>query len=207
MPSVLEYPAARPRAVATIMAVTVLNLVPMALQAGTGGAQTAEFYRLRGDKGYGFAPYVATALNVDADDARTPSENLEHIRSVLKPAVTDLAAALGVSRQAIYDWQSGKPVTAQNAARLMDLAAAADVFAAENLTATAQLLRRPIAAGKRFFDVVRDGGCGEDAARKLVEMARRELVQRQALSERLAGRKRPPTPSEDLAAPLLDEVG
>ena len=207
MPSVLEYPAARPRAVATIMAVTVLNLVPMALQAGTGGAQTAEFYRQRGEKGYGFAHYAATAPNFDLDVARTPSENLEHIRTVLRPAVTDLAAALGVSRQAIYDWQSGKPVTAENAARLTDLAAAADVFAAENLTATAQLLRRPIAGGKRFFEVVRDGGCAEDAARKLVEMARRELVQRQALSERLAGRKRPSTPSEDFAAPLLSEIG
>ncbi len=207
MPSVFEYPTARQHMAAAIVAATALNLVPMALQVGTGGAQTAEFYRQRGDKGYGFALYVATAPIADLDHVRTPSENLEHVRTVLKPSVTDLAAALGVSRQAIYDWQAGKSIAPQNAARLADLAAAADVLSSEKLTVTAQLLRRPIAHGKRFFDLVRDGGCAEDAARQLAQTARREFAQRQALSERLSGRERPSTLSEDLVAPLMDEVG
>jgi predicted transcriptional regulator len=47
---------------------------------------------------------------------------------VLRPNVTDLAKALRVSRQAIYDWQAGRPMAADNIERLRDIARAADLF-------------------------------------------------------------------------------
>ena len=119
----------------------------------------------------------------------------------------DLAHALGVSRQAVYDWQSGKQIAAENAARLPDLARAADVFAAEGLTASAGLLRRPIASGKRLFDIAREGGSAEEAAQKLIQMVRRELRQRQMLAGRLENRKRPSVPLDRYGVPMLDESG
>jgi hypothetical protein len=185
----------------------VIGLTAIALQVGTGGAQTAEYYKQRGPKGYAFVAYDPASAIEDPASTRTPEEDLSHIRAVLRPAITDLARALGVSRQAIYDWQSGKPIAAENAARLADLARAADVFAAEGLTASAQLLRRPIASGKRLFDIAREGGSAEDAARKLIQMVRRELRQRQMLAERLANRKRPSVPSDSSGVPMLDELG
>src|SRR5208337_3241364 len=176
MAAVLEYPSARPGI--NILAGFV-SLTAIALQVGTGGAQTAEYYRQRGPKGYAFADYCVGPAANDAANSRTPAEDLSHIRAVLKTAVTDLAQALRVSRQAIYDWQSGKPIAGENAARLADLARAADVFAAEGLAASAQFLRRPVASGKRLFDIAREGGSAEDAARNLIQMVRRELRQRQ----------------------------
>jgi transcriptional regulator with XRE-family HTH domain len=137
---------------------------------------------------------------------RTAAEYLALIRATLRSAVTDIAHALSVSRQAVYAWQNGKPIAAENAARLADLARAADVFATEGLTVSAYLLRRPIGSGKTIFDIVRDGGSAEHAARTLLQMTRRELQQRQMLEARLASRKRPIC-AEDYGTPILEESG
>jgi predicted transcriptional regulator len=143
-----------------------------------------------------------------SDFFRTPVENLEHIRSILNPTVTDMAELLRVSRQAIYDWQAGKPIATENALRLADLAQAADVFAVEGLRGSAEVLRRPIRNRKNFFALVEEGGSAENAARTLVEIVRTEARQRQALQKRLAGRKRPTREAfEEVGAPMLDERG
>lgn len=177
-----------------------------ALLVGTGGEPTAGYYRLRGLKGYAYSSGEPVPVAPSAPD-RTPAEDLAHIRAVLKPTVTDLALAFGVSRQAVYDWQNGRPIAAENAARLADLARAADAFAAEGLTATAQVLRRPVAAGRTLYGIVREGGSAEDAAGKLCGMLRREARQREALSARLANRRRPTVSADDYGLPMLDELG
>jgi transcriptional regulator with XRE-family HTH domain len=185
----------------------VIGLTAMALQVGTGGAQTAEYYKQRGPKGYAFAAYDPSPDIEGPALARTATEDLSLIRAVLRPAITDLAHALGVSRQAIYDWQSGKPIAATNAARLADLARAADVFVANGLTASAQFLRRPISSGKKLLDIAREGGSAEDAVRILVRVVKREIIQRQMLEARLASRLRPAVPSDSYGTPMLDELG
>lgn len=205
MEPVLEYPAAK--CIIPPMLAGGIGLLAMALQVGTGGVQTTDYYTRRGLMGYAFALYEP-APNIEAPpDIRTPMEDLSHIRAVLRPTVTDLAQALGVSRQAIYDWQNGKAIGSVNVVRLADLAKAADVFAVECLTSPSQLLRRPIKDGKTFFDVVQEGGSAENAIRELVSRVRRELLQRQILAARLANRKRPEVSWEDYGSPVLDETG
>jgi transcriptional regulator with XRE-family HTH domain len=184
-----------------------------AMQVGTGGAPTAAYYLQRGEKGYAFANYSqqpsAYGQQSSADDLakiRTPSEALAHIRATLKPAVTDLADAMKVSRQAVYDWQNGKPIAAENASRLADLARAADVFADAGITTSAQLLRRPIISGKTLFAIAHEGGSLESAAQTLVRVMQRELGQRKKLAIRLKGRTRPEMTGDDYSAPALDEM-
>ncbi len=89
---------------------------------------------------------------------RKTAENLARIREILKPTITELAQLFGVSRQAVYDWQAGKPTAAENAAKLDDLAKAADALALSGIEGSSQLLRRKIAGGKSLLDVVREGG-------------------------------------------------
>jgi transcriptional regulator with XRE-family HTH domain len=186
----------------------LLAVGPWGLEVGTGGAATFEYLKVRGNRGYPFALYDSASRVADAIAARTPVENLEHIRSVLNPTVTDIAELLRVSRQAIYDWQAGKPITSENALRLADLAEAADVFAVEGLRGTSEALRRPIRDGKSFFSLVGEDGSAESAARMLVDIVRTETRQRQALEKRLAGRKRLPREAfEDVGTPMLDERG
>lgn len=204
MQPVLEYPAAR--CIIPPSLAGGIGLIAIALQVGTGGAQTTDYYARRGLMGYAVAAYEP-APNIDElPGIRTPIEDLSQIRAVLRPAITDLAQALGVSRQAVYDWQNGKAIGSVNAARLADLAKAADVLATEGLVSPSQLLRRPLASGKTFLDVVREGGSAENAIRELVSRVRRELQQRQMLGARLANRKRPAVPWDDYGSPILDET-
>ncbi|MGH8807204.1 MAG: hypothetical protein ACREX0_04930 [Noviherbaspirillum sp.] len=190
---------------AAVIAGILSPLTAFALQVGTGGAATAEYYKQRGNKGYAFAHYESLPSETGLVETRSAAENVAHIREVLKPAVTELASLFGVSRQAVYDWQGGKPTSAENARKLEDLAKAADLFVRESLTASSNVLRRKIAGGKTLFDVVREGGSAEDAARLLVQMVRRETEQRNALEARLAKRKKAAIDYADAGAPMLDE--
>jgi transcriptional regulator with XRE-family HTH domain len=205
MAPTLAYPTARQRTF--IYAGFVgLSLTATALAVGTGGQPTADYYRQRGVKGYALAAYDPIT-DTQPLAVRTPAEDLTHVRATFKPSVTELANALGVSRQAVYDWHQGKPVAPSNAARLADLARAADVLASEGLSTTGNVLRRPIIAGKSLFDIVRDGGSAEEAARKLLQIVQREQRQRERLTIRLAGRRQPVGPLEDYGPPMLDEIG
>jgi transcriptional regulator with XRE-family HTH domain len=191
---------------AGLVAGLLLPLTAMALQVGTGGAATPSYYRERGAKGYLVARYDVPSTSNHAVFGLSPADNLARIRSILNPTMTELARVLNVSRQAIYDWQSGGSITAENAAKLADLARAADVFAAEGLTTTHQILRRQF-AGRSFFDKVRVGEPAEDAARLLLKIVRRELEQRQALANRLKGRTRPAISPDDIGTPHVSEQG
>ncbi len=186
-------------------------LVPLTvfgLGIGTGGAATLSYVKERGTKGYPYVVCDSAQSRPGAMAGYTPAENLGHIRAVLKPTVTELASMLRVSRQAIYDWQAGKPIASENASRLADLAHAADIFAAEGLKGASPTLRRSIRNGKSFLDLVREGASGESAARALLDIVRREAREREALKSRLAGRMRPSRDAfEDVGAPMLDEKG
>jgi hypothetical protein len=190
---------------------TVGLFIPLSvfgLGIGTGGAATLDYVKDRGAKGYPYAVSDSVQNTTGAIADYTPAENLGHVRAVLKPTVTELASMLGVSRQAIYDWQAGRPITSENAARLADLACASDIFAAESLTVTSRVLRRPIRNGKSFVDLMREGGSADTTARALLEIIRRESHQREALKSRLAGRPRPGREVfEEIGAPMLDEKG
>jgi DNA-binding XRE family transcriptional regulator len=198
----INFPRPRMRVVLGLLASPPV----FGLQVGTGGAATINYLKTRGNKGYAFVTYDPDREVPATPTAASPADNLEHIRMVLRPSVTDLARALGVSRQAIYDWQAGRPIAAENVARIQDIARAADFFAREGLQATAQLVRRPIINGKNIFEIIRDGGSAEAAARTLIDVVRRELEQRENLKLRLANRVRPTREDfRDLGAPMLDE--
>jgi hypothetical protein len=199
------YPTAWP----DISKIAKAGLIAVAFQVGTGGIPNADYYMNRGIMGYPYASIICFESNPTqegSENIRTPAENLAHIKNVLKPSVTELALALDVSRQAIYDWQAGKAITSENAARLIDLGRAADIFDSHGLNTSAQLLRRPIKSGKTLFEIVREGGSGEAAAYDLIRRIKNELQQRQTLATRLAGRKRTET-GEDHGAPIMDELG
>lgn len=193
-----------------ILASMSVMAVAVAFQIGTGGIASVDYYKQRGPKGYPYLEignYGSLLTHENSENIRTPAENLIQIRAVLKPTITDLAMTLDVSRQAIYDWQNGKPITSENASRIADLARAADIFAAHGLGASAQLLRRPIKSKKTLLEIVHDGGSAEEAAQTLVHRIQSELKQRRVLAERLSGRPRPEIPTEDYGAPIMDELG
>jgi hypothetical protein len=188
---------------AALLAGIVAPLTVFGLRVGTGGETTEQYYKQRGERGYAYVRYEGLSSNSKILNVRTPAEDLAHIRAVFKSTVTELAALCKVSRQAVYDWQSGKMVAPENAAKIADLASAADLFEAEGLTSASRALRRPIKGGKTIFDIVRDGGSAEEAAATLVLVLRRELEERRMLADRFGGRRKIGD-SADYGVPMLD---
>jgi len=136
--------------------------------------------------------------------SNTPTENLAQIREVLQVSVTEIANLFGVSRQAIYDWQAGKGISSEHAEKLEMLAKATTILAPAGVPVS-QLLRRRLPGGKTFLEIVKDGDSAELAALKLLDLAKRDLEQRQRLEARLSGRKRPSIDRGDMGLPMLSE--
>lgn len=135
---------------------------------------------------------------------RTPAEDLARIREVLKPAVSDLATTFDVSRQSVYNWLNGEPVADENAAKLQDLAQAADVLAHEGVTVNAALLKRKFANGRTLMQVAQAGGSARDAALQLAHIHKRETAQRERMAARFANRAKMP-PSADFDLPSAND--
>ena len=135
----------------------------------------------------------------------TPIDDLARIRQVLKPTVLELANLFGVSRQAVYDWQSGAQPNIQTALRLAELARAADVFALSDVTVNSQTLRRTVTGGVTVLDAVMNGNNAVELARQLVKTLQRENSQRERMAAQLAGRKSVRADSSDYGSPSLDE--
>ena len=75
-------------------------VVAVALDVGTGGASNAAYFHDRAKMGYALTSDNVLSQRVVIEEA-TALDNLDKIKSFLKPSMTDLARALGVSRQAV----------------------------------------------------------------------------------------------------------
>jgi|SRR5450830_1395786 len=167
---------------------------------GTGGELSIEHLQ-RSIQQQHMAPRVEVA---DVAQVRTPAEDLVRIREVLKPAVSDIATTFGVSRQSVYNWLNGEPVADGNAAKLQDLAQAADVLDHEGIVANAALLKRKFANGRTLLQVVQTGESARDAALQLVQLHKREMAQRERMAARFANRAKT-APSADFDLPSAND--
>lgn len=181
--------------------------IPMALLTGTGGHSTGHYLLQRRDAGYAPAMYIKADVVHVLAAVRSPAQNLDHIRSTLKLTVTDIAARMGVSRQAIYDWQNGKPIADENAAKLDAAARAADMVIAAGFPSTSLVLNRKIMNGKTLADFAFESTNIERAVGTLVQTLQREAAQRALLDRSLARTVRRPATPFDYGAPALEEDG
>lgn len=137
--------------------------------------------------------------------ASMPADDLQLITEVLKPSTTELAALLGVSRQTVYNWRAGEPISLENDAKLKDFAAAAEILEAAGLAGQRRILRRKLAGGNTLFEAAKQGGNAKEAAEQLVAMLAKERQQREKLEKRLSDRKRTRSSVADVGFPLLNE--
>lgn len=168
---------------------------------GTGGELSIEHLQRSSHQMQHMMPTVGV---VEVAPVRTPTEDLAFIREVLNPAVSDLATTFGVSRQSVYNWLNGEPVADANAAKLQDLAQAADVLAHEGIKVSAALLKRKFANGRTLMQVAQTGESARDAALKLAHIHKREMAQRERMEALFANRAKSP-PSADFDLPTAND--
>ncbi len=150
-------------------------------------------------------PIIGSQHGSARRNMRTTAQCLAQIREVFKPSVTELATLFGVARQTVYNWQAEQPIAPENAARLEDLAAAADVLQEDGLAGQSHALRRPLPGGGTLFDRVRQGDSAAQAALALVEMLHHESAQREGFKARVADQERQPVDIAELGLPFLNE--
>lgn len=91
-------------------------------------------------------------------DLRSASEHLANIRQVLNPAIADLAAVFGVSRQAIYKWIGGEATPEPDKfERIRALSHAADAFRDAGITRASAMLKMKAFEGRSLLDLAATG--------------------------------------------------
>lgn len=126
---------------------------------------------------------------VESLPSRTAAEDIERIREVLSPSVSELAGVFHVSRQTLYNWLNGESPSPERMARVQEVAQAADLIAESGVRVTGALMKRKVREGRSVLETAREGGSVYEAAQMLVQIARHEAEQRQRMSARLAGRQ------------------
>lgn len=91
-------------------------------------------------------------------DVRSAQQHLENIKSVFALPISDLAQALGVTRQSIYKWMSASATPeGDNLSRLASLSRIADQFSNAKIKRAGALLSVKISGEKSVLELFRSG--------------------------------------------------
>jgi len=192
-------------AVATFGVAAIL----LGMQVGTGGTATFEYLKSQEAKRNSCATFVYSRSESDLVETQSsPIENLNRIKVVINPTVTELSKVFNVSRQTIYNWQNEVNEPGPEHGTLLEaLAKSADILSDSGVIITKRLLARKLAGGRTFFESIRNGTSAEVAANQLIRLIQKEEEQRERLNARLLGRKPIDTDVQEMGIPHLNEEG
>ena len=185
---------------ATSLATAVLGL---ALSAPTGVASGFDFART--SQRLSQIPYYEIVSTVGQVAEATFPSRIRLIQKVLAVSISDLASVLGVSRQAVYKWLSGGPVSDLNRERFEDLTAAANVLAPYAKTQALMLNRRRNSGGLTLVDSLRSGASARVWAEEVSQLLIQGENQRKIMNQILASHQRSLPGLREMGVPLLDE--
>jgi transcriptional regulator with XRE-family HTH domain len=170
-------------------------------QSGTGGVEGVHFVLSR----QGYSPFaILKVVDEDFRLANTSSTDLmSTVRTGFGRNMSHLPAVFGVSRQSLYNWLSGETPKEHHQKKLVQLAAAARVFVDVGFKPTAPSLRRTIAQGKSFIELLGQGADGKETAERLVRIEKRGSHSRKELDVLLAGRARSRPDVAEMGRPSL----
>ena len=158
---------------------------------GTGGYSTAQCFLSRNAKNereeQAVSAESAKPVATRSDSLASPShaQDLKLIRDYLKPSVAQLAAALGVERQSIYDWLAGKGVSAERREVIRELVFACSKLAEAGIAAGDDILRRKISNGKTLLQLIASGTSAVDTVTLAKSILETEQRERRLLAEHL----------------------
>lgn len=146
------------------------------LLLGTGTAYVAERASSWRVHIQGRVPFVVEKQGVQPNqsqiDTRTPAVHLENIKANLMPSVSDLATALGVTRQSVYKWIAGTAFPdSANLVRLVELSSISDRLKMSGLKNSSSLVKMKIFDGYSFLELLKLHKNTEDALSKLIAEA------------------------------------
>lgn len=170
--------------------------------SGTGGIEGVHFVVSR----QGYSPFSILKVELAVEDTYAPYIGLmKEVKAGFGRTMSHLPAVFGVSRQTLYNWLNGETPKEQHQGKLVQLAAAARVFAEAGFKPTALSLDRTVAQGKSFIELIGQGADGKETAERLVRIEKRGAAAREKL-DALLGDRTPSRPDvADMGRPALDE--
>jgi len=172
-------------------------------EGGTGGLEDFNFLSSR----HGYHRFqLINAVTIVSEAHYAPyAELMEEIKSGFGRTMSHLPPVFGVSRQTLYNWKAGELPREQHQAKLIQLAAAAQIFSEAKFKPTPAMLERTVAQGKSFIGLLSDGGDGREIALKLIRIVHRGLAAQEKLDAFLGDRKPPSLDVSDMGRPSLPE--
>jgi transcriptional regulator with XRE-family HTH domain len=172
--------------------------------AGTGGLEGVRSSYL--DRpGYQLFVLIVTDEEARAPDEPSFADGMREIKSGFGRTMSSLTEVFGVSRQTLYNWLNGETPKEQHQGKLIQLAAAAQIFAAKGIKPTSPMLTRTLFHGKSFLQLIAEGSQGAETAERLVKLVHRGNKARAALAEVLGDRKATRPDISDIGAPFFNE--
>lgn len=171
--------------------------------SGTGGVESVSFIMSR----QGYSPYaVLKVQGTAAHKALTPyAELMKQVKTGFGRTMSNLPAIFGVSRQTLYNWLNGETPKEQHQNKLVQLAAAAQAFTAENFKPTTLSLERTVAESKSFIELIKHGADGEETAKKLIRLEKRGVIANAKLDALLGNRTSLRPEIDDMGRPAFIE--
>lgn len=119
------------------------------------------------------APLPSNSSRTPAADLRTAAEHLVNIREVFRSAISDLADAFGVSRQAVYKWLASDAEPEQDRLqRIQALSRAADRFRKERIDRASLLVKMKVKDRKTLLDFIATGADITEVVETLITEAK-----------------------------------
>ena len=171
--------------------------------AGTGGFEGLDFSRSR--RGYHQFQLINAAPVIPESPYAPYAELMEEVKVGFGRTMSHLPPVFGVSRQTLYNWLAGELPKEQHQAKLIQLAAAARIFAESGFKPTPTMLERTVAQGKSFIDLLGEGGDGREIAQKIMRIVQRGSAAREKLDALLGDRKPPSLDVSDMGRPSFRE--
>lgn len=172
-------------------------------RSGTGGVEDGRFANSR----QGYSPYAILKVQLAAaQDTYAPYTDLmKEVKAGFGRTMSHLPVVFGVSRQTLYNWLNGETPKDQHQDKLVQLAAAARVFAEAGFKPTALSLDRTVAQGKSFAELIGQGADGKETAERLIRIEKRGTAAREKL-DALLGDRTPSRPDvSDMGRAALNE--
>lgn len=171
--------------------------------SGTAGATSDLFCVERLSNG---ASYQFLRLECrSAQNTSAPESDIDTLIALLKPSMSQLASAFGVSRQRVYDWRGGAGMSRENQEQMSALLTAARMLSERHSSPQARIANRKLSGGKSFWDAIASGMSPQDAATSVLRVIERDENERSALKHSLASRKFVAVKEEPLFAAHLSE--
>jgi hypothetical protein len=171
--------------------------------SGTGGIEGVQFVMSR----QGYSPFVVLrAEPAITQKAYAPYTDLmKEVKAGFGRTISYLPAVFGVSRQTLYNWLNGEIPKEQHQGKLIQLAAAARVFAEVGFKPTALSLDRTVSQGKSFIELIGQGADGKETATRLVRVEKRGAMAQEKLNALLGERSSSSPEIADMGRPTVNE--